>query len=459
MKKNVKLLAFGLVGALVLSTWTIGPSTKFFGADTVSAATTGESSPSKTPTTTTKVPTTSKTSTVSKTSGQLTRLLALHSYGEDVKLLQTLLNQLGYKLKVDGIYGPKTLAAVKSFQIKKGLKADGVVGPKTFAKFNIAPAQTTVPIAKEEKATVMIGKVDYAAHGTKCFTVAVAAVSGDKIVAAYIDDYQYMPKDAAKGVPNSDADFGKNYPEGNVLGSKMTNAEYYSQNMKTKAQATVPIDKNFAAIEQYVKGKTIKELEAVLSSTPKDKMADAVSGATLADTYGYVSAIVEAAKAAKSDVSIQVDAKELSNVKIGKVDYAAHGTKCFTVAVAAVVGDKVVASYIDDYQFMPKDAAKGVPNSDADFGKNYPQGNVLGSKMTNADYYSQNMKTKANATVPIDKNFDAIRKYVTGKTIAELEAALSSTPKDKMADAVSGATLADTYGYISAIVNAAKAAK
>ncbi|WP_305781721.1 peptidoglycan-binding domain-containing protein [Caloramator sp. E03] len=464
MKKNVKGVAFVLATALTLSTMAIGTNTKLLGVDVVSAATTGETTAPKTttnPKTTVPKTTVSKTTNVSQLSGKLTRLIALHSCGEDVKLVQTLLNKYGYNLKVDGIVGPKTLAAVKSFQKKNGLKVDGIVGPKTFAKLSptVVQTKTQESAVKEEKVTVKIGKVDYAAHGTKCFTVAVAAVAGDKIVAAYFDDYQYMPTSAAKGVPNSDADFGKNYPQGYVLGSKLTNADYYSQNMKTKANATVPIDKNFEAIRKYVTGKTIAELEATLSSTTKEKMVDAVSGATLEDTYGYVTAIVNAAKAAKDDVSIQVDAKDISNIKIGKVDYAAHGTKCFTVAVAAVAGDKIVAAYFDDYQYMPTSAAKGVPNSDADFGKNYPQGYVLGSKMTNADYYSQNMKTKANATVPIDKNFEAIRKYVTGKTIAELEATLSSTTKEKMVDAVSGATLEDTYGYVTAIVNAAKAAK
>ncbi|MDR9793622.1 peptidoglycan-binding domain-containing protein [Aeribacillus composti] len=37
-------------------------------------------------------------------------------------------------IKDDGIFGPKTEAAVKAFQKKHGLKQDGIVGPKTWAK-------------------------------------------------------------------------------------------------------------------------------------------------------------------------------------------------------------------------------------------------------------------------------------------------------------------------------------
>ncbi|TYP57882.1 peptidoglycan-binding domain-containing protein [Thermosediminibacter litoriperuensis] len=319
MNKKVYLVAFSLIVALTLSIIAPVQSVKFFKVDAVSAATNSENTSTQKQTTTTPATTTKstqtqttvkKSTTVTTTSSvnSIKRLLALGSYGEDVKFLQTLLNQRGYKLKVDGIFGPKTLAAVKDFQRKNGLKVDGIVGPKTLAKLNPAPAQTaaTKPaqptqqqVPQSEKVAVKIGKVDYAAHGTKCFTVAIAAVAGDKIVAAYIDDYQFMPKDVAKGVPNSDQEFGKSYPEGYVLGSKLTNAEYYSNNMKTKAGSTIPIDKNFAAIVNYVKGKTISELEAKLAQTTPENMVDAVTGATLVDTHGYVKAIVEAAKAAR----------------------------------------------------------------------------------------------------------------------------------------------------------------
>lgn len=53
--------------------------------------------------------------------------------GNDVKAVQTLLKKKGYKVTADGSYGPKTYAAVRSFQSKNKLTVDGQVGPKTWA--------------------------------------------------------------------------------------------------------------------------------------------------------------------------------------------------------------------------------------------------------------------------------------------------------------------------------------
>ena len=54
------------------------------------------------------------------------------SRGESVKWLQWELDSKGYPLNIDGIYGPKTLAAVKQFQTD--VFVDGIVGPKTLAE-------------------------------------------------------------------------------------------------------------------------------------------------------------------------------------------------------------------------------------------------------------------------------------------------------------------------------------
>ena len=59
--------------------------------------------------------------------------LKYHSVGEDVKLMQKKINQLGgYHLREDGIFGPKTYTTLIAFQYKNGLKSDGICGPKTW---------------------------------------------------------------------------------------------------------------------------------------------------------------------------------------------------------------------------------------------------------------------------------------------------------------------------------------
>ena len=58
------------------------------------------------------------------------------SRGDDVKQVQTLLNQNGYQLDVDGQFGPKTQAAVKDYQMKNSLAVDGIVGKNTWGALN-----------------------------------------------------------------------------------------------------------------------------------------------------------------------------------------------------------------------------------------------------------------------------------------------------------------------------------
>jgi len=55
------------------------------------------------------------------------------SNGHPVTTMQYLLRARGHRIAVDGVFGPKTEAAVKSFQAGHGLTADGVVGAATWA--------------------------------------------------------------------------------------------------------------------------------------------------------------------------------------------------------------------------------------------------------------------------------------------------------------------------------------
>lgn len=61
-----------------------------------------------------------------------------HPRGDDVEALQNLLTRVGFDCgKVDGIFGPKTSAALEMFQRHSGLRVDGVCGPETVRALQI----------------------------------------------------------------------------------------------------------------------------------------------------------------------------------------------------------------------------------------------------------------------------------------------------------------------------------
>ncbi|WP_428910686.1 hypothetical protein [Niallia sp. Krafla_26] len=161
---------------------------------------------------------------------------------------------------------------------------------------------TTESTAAQSTGEVKMGVINGAPHGDKSFGIAAVTLEGDKIVSSYVDEFQFMDPATSKGVPNADKTFGEAFKDsGKVLASKNENAEQYSKNMAEKAGATNTLDENMAAIHEFVKGKTVAELEEVLkeNEAKPEGMVDVVSGSTLADTYGYVKFIVEAAKAAE----------------------------------------------------------------------------------------------------------------------------------------------------------------
>jgi hypothetical protein len=62
------------------------------------------------------------------------------SSGENVRSIQFLLNAAGSHLTTDGVFGPRTAAAVTAFQAHHGLVADGIVGNMTWPKLIIQVA-------------------------------------------------------------------------------------------------------------------------------------------------------------------------------------------------------------------------------------------------------------------------------------------------------------------------------
>ena len=322
---------------------------------------------------------------------------------------------------IDGVAGAtvttkavrKAVAAALGVELAEEAPADSAAA---------APAEPAAIVPVE--GGIQIGQAYAAAHGTKCFTEAVAVVKDDVILAAYLDDFQFTSADAGvTAVPNSDSDFAAGYAEGKVLMSKRANADYYSKMMAEKGGSTVALDANFDAIQNFAVGKTISELEDV------------------------------AAKNAQTTQAVEFNGSS-EDLKLNVVYGAAHGTKCFTSGAVATAGDTIVLSYIDEFQFAGSDAGVvGVPNSDSDFGAGYAEGKVLMSKRVNADYYSKMMAEKAGSTVSLDANYDAIQNHVNGMSIADAEAL---SKDEKAVDAVSGATLVDTAGYVGVLVDAAK---
>ena len=71
------------------------------------------------------------------------------SQGDAVRLLQNTLNDKGYSLSVDGIFGSKTLAAVRDYQSKNSLSVDGIVGNNTWSSLMTPAASESAPEASK----------------------------------------------------------------------------------------------------------------------------------------------------------------------------------------------------------------------------------------------------------------------------------------------------------------------
>lgn len=267
------------------------------------------------------------------------------------------------------------------------------------------------------------------------FAQVVVAVDGDgKIVAANIDEYAFVDSsvDDITSVPNSKASFGENYAEGKTLISKQENNEYYSKLMADYAKATMGWYEGITVITDFVVGKTAAELEGV----------DTVSGCTLTSAADYVAAI---ATVAQDDSIVAKGEGDLSGAALGNYNGAAHGTKAFTNAVSLVSGGSIVATSIDEFQFLSSDTdgLVPVPNSDASFGENYAEGYKLASKMQNNEYYSKLMADHAGATQAWEASVSAIEGNLVGTNI----------------DVVSGATLVDGVDYALVAIKAGSKAE
>lgn len=241
------------------------------------------------------------------------------------------------------------------------------------------------------------------------------------------------------------------------LYSKLVNDEAYSKTMKEKAKATKNYGESLQAILDYVKGKTVKDIEDLLAKSEAGKPIDAISSSTLSSGYSYLRAIADVAKDPMETKAVEVESGK--PVSLTAAIYGAHGEKSFADTLTVVSEGKIVAASIDEFQYMGKDA-KAVPNAaQEDFNKGFPQDMVLASKKQNSDSYSKKMAEKGKSTVSYAENLKAIETFVVGKSVEELTTFVQGKEKGKPVDEVSGATLVDTVGYLESIIEAGKLAK
>jgi peptidoglycan hydrolase-like protein with peptidoglycan-binding domain len=79
------------------------------------------------------------TPTSSSSSSPFSRTLRRGQHGKDISTLQSMLDQIGYEIAINGYFGPATQAAVKGFQVHHNLRpATGVVGIRTATSLQAA---------------------------------------------------------------------------------------------------------------------------------------------------------------------------------------------------------------------------------------------------------------------------------------------------------------------------------
>ena len=114
---------------------------------------------------------------------QNNEVLALSKYGSrgsEVRTIQDKLKRWGYYTgNVDGIYGSLTVSAVKKFQQKNGLTVDGIAGPKTLAAMGITSSSSSSSSSSSNSSDVnLLARVIYGEARGEPYTgqVAVGAV-------------------------------------------------------------------------------------------------------------------------------------------------------------------------------------------------------------------------------------------------------------------------------------------
>lgn len=125
------------------------------------------------------------------------------SQGDDVKTLQEMLNQKGYSLDTDGIFGSKTQSAVKDYQSKNSLTADGIVGSNTWNSLTSAASGSKSDTAAGS-ATANTGYqyTDYAESDTVAQARQLLEQKQAQALGTYSSDWQTQLSDTLNKILN-----------------------------------------------------------------------------------------------------------------------------------------------------------------------------------------------------------------------------------------------------------------
>ena len=107
------------------------------------------------------------------------------SRGDEVIQIQTKLKRWGYyNGNIDGIYGSQTQEAVRYFQRKNGLTVDGIAGPKTLAAMGITSSSSSSSSSSSNSSNVnLLARLIYGEARGEPYTgqVAVGAVVMNRV--------------------------------------------------------------------------------------------------------------------------------------------------------------------------------------------------------------------------------------------------------------------------------------
>ncbi len=106
------------------------------------------------------------------------------SRGNEVTQIQTKLKRWGYyNGNIDGIYGSQTQEAVRYFQRKNGLAVDGIAGPKTLAAMGITSSSSGTSSSSNTSNVNLLARLIYGEARGEPYTgqVAVGAVVMNRV--------------------------------------------------------------------------------------------------------------------------------------------------------------------------------------------------------------------------------------------------------------------------------------